>query len=110
MPSSATHRPVRFRDVKPYDAPLHLDDLRGPAGGPLQLPPWVYWGPNSVVNLDVEGDAVRAYQAAIQEGRTIDQVQILNRDRLVAMWPELSTPPRARALWEGRFPELTAHA
>lgn len=101
---------VRFQDVKPYDAPAQLDELQGPASGHVQLPPWVYWGPNPVANLDAEGDAIRAYQATIQEGRTVDQVQILNRDRLVAMWPKLNMPPRVRALWENRFPELAATA
>lgn len=101
---------VRFQDVKPYDAPARLEELQGPASGLVQLPPWVYWGPNPTVNLDVEGDVIMAYQATIQEGRTVDQVQILNRDRLVAMWPKLSMPPRVRELWENRFPELTATA
>ncbi|MES2093195.1 MAG: hypothetical protein V4531_05210 [Actinomycetota bacterium] len=49
-----------------------------------------------------------AYRATIQEGRTDDQVQILHRDLLIRIWPELMMPPRVRQLWEGRFPELTA--
>lgn len=101
---------VFFRDIKPYDAPATLEELHGPSSGTVELPRWVYWGPKPVANLDVEGDAIRAYQATIQEGRTVDQVQILNRDRLVAMWPELTMPLRVRALWESRFPELTATA
>lgn len=108
--SAPANKRVRFQDVKPFDAPARLDELKGPASGPIRLPPWVYWGPSPVANLDVEGDAIRAYQATIQEGRTVDQVQILNRDRLVTLWPELSMPPRARALWENRFPELTMTA
>jgi hypothetical protein len=106
--SALAGKRVRFQDIKPYDAPATLDELRGPAHGTVQLPPWVYWGPRPVADLDRPGDDIRAYQATIQEGRVIDQVQILNRDRLVAMWPELSMPPRVRVLWEGRFPELTA--
>lgn len=101
---------VRFQDVKPYDAPERLDELRGPAHGTVQLPPWVYWGPSPVANLDSVGDAIRAYQATIQEGRTVDQVQILNRDRLIELWPELHMPPRVRELWEGRFRELAESA
>lgn len=107
---SAPGNRIRFRDVKPYDAPAQLDELQGPASGFVQLPPWVYWGPKPVVNLDVEGEAILAYQAAIQEGRIVDQVQILNRDRLVAIWTKLTMPPRVRQLWEGRFPELRAQA
>ena len=107
---SAHGNRIRFQDVKPYDAPARLDELHGPASGLVQLPPWVYWGPNPTANLDVEGDAIRAYQATIQEGRTVDQVQILNRNLLVAIWPELAMPTQVRQLWEGRFPELRAHA
>ena len=33
---------VRFQDVKPYDAPERLGELRGPAHGTIRLPPWVY--------------------------------------------------------------------
>lgn len=101
---------VRFQDVKPYDAPERLDELCGPAHGTVQLPPWVYWGPSPVANLDSVGDTIRAYQATIQEGRTVDQVQILNRDRLIELWPELHMPPRVRELWEGRFRELAESA
>jgi hypothetical protein len=27
-----------FRDVKPYEAPARLDDLRGPTGGSVAVP------------------------------------------------------------------------
>lgn len=101
---------VRIQDVKPYDAVTRLDELCGPRSGPVALPHWVYWGPNPTVDLDSESDVIKAYQATIQEGRTVDQVQILNRDLLIAIWPELTMPPRVRQLWEGRFPELTAGA
>ncbi|MCU1482256.1 MAG: hypothetical protein JWQ19_3042 [Subtercola sp.] len=104
--SEMTGERVRFQDVKPYDAPARLDELRGPATGTVQLPRWVYWGPNSVVDLDTEWGVIKAYQATIQEGSTEDQVQILNRDVLISVWPELRMPPRVRQLWEGRFPEL----
>ena len=29
---------VRFRDVKPYSAPMSLDELRGPYDGMIDLP------------------------------------------------------------------------
>lgn len=101
---------VRYRDIKPYDAPLALEELHGPSAGQVDLPPWVYWGPIRTFDIELAGDVVSVYQATIQEGRTVDQVQILNRDLLIAVWPELNMPPRVRQLWEGRFPELTAAA
>ncbi|MHB1173266.1 MAG: hypothetical protein ACYCZY_12420 [Lacisediminihabitans sp.] len=35
---------VFYRDIKPYDAPERLDDLRGPRSGRIELPLNVYWG------------------------------------------------------------------
>ena len=110
MSISASAERVRFRDVKPYDAPSELSDLRGPRGGTIVLPHWVYWGPNPGINLDVRHEVIKAYQAAIQEGRTADQVKLLNRDLLIEIWPELMLPPRVRSLWENRFSELAATA
>jgi hypothetical protein len=33
-------------------------------------------------------------------------VGVLNRDRLIAAWPDLMLPRRVRDMWESRFPEL----
>lgn len=101
---------VHYRDIKPYDAPEHLDELRGPPAGRIVLPINVYWGPNSEVDLDSESDVVKAYQATLREGRVVDQVGILNKDLLVQIWPALMLPVRVRELWESRFPELAASA
>jgi len=51
---------VRVQDVKPYDAPASLDDLRGPRDGELVLPHHVHWGPRRDVNLSREGDVLTA--------------------------------------------------
>ena len=37
MVKTATAR-IRFCDIKPYDAPVSLDELRGPYDGPIDLP------------------------------------------------------------------------
>lgn len=100
-------RRVFFRDVKPYDAPDNLDDLRGPAGGVVELSHSVLWAPGGGrVDLDEPGGTAMAYQAVLAEGTSDDQVRILNRDRLVSVWPDLMLPRRVRELWESRFPEL----
>jgi hypothetical protein len=106
MSTASTSEKVRIQDVKPYDAPTSLGELRGPHSGMVELPGWIYWGPNPVVDLGAEWGVIKAYQAIIQEGRTEDQVQLLNRDLLTTIWPQLRMPPRARQLWETRFPEL----
>lgn len=99
---------VFYRDIKPYDAPARLDELHGPRTGRIELPLNVYWGPAYTFNLANGSDVVEAYQATLREGRVIDQVELLNKDLLVAIWPELILPVRVRDLWEQRFPELAA--
>lgn len=99
---------VFYRDIKPYDVPERLEDLRGPRGGRMELPLNVYWGPEAIVDLDTVGGVVKAYQATLREGRTVDQVALLNREVLIDIWPQLLLPLRVRGLWENRFPELTA--
>ena len=101
---------VFYRDIKPYDVPSRLDDLHGPRSGRMELPLNVYWGPQATVDLDTLSGVVKAYQAALREGRVVDQVELLNRDLLVEVWSELLLPDRVRDLWESRFPELTAAA
>lgn len=100
------HR-VFFRNVKPYAVPESLDELRGPPGGVIELPHTVLWAPGGGrVDLDEEGGVGLAYRAVVAEGTVADQVAVLNRDRLSAVWQELLLPRRPRELWEARFPEL----
>lgn len=99
---------VFYRDIKPYDAPDQLEQLQGPRSGPLEVPINVYWGPRHTFDLDNESDVIETYQAALREGRVIDQEKLLNHALLVEIWPELMLPVRVRELWEGRFPELSA--
>jgi hypothetical protein len=102
---------VFFRDIKPYWAPESLDELHGPLGGVVQLSHSVLWAPGGgTVDLDEPGGIGLAYRAVLAEGLVADQVEILNRERLIAVWPELMLPQRVRELWESRFPELRASA
>lgn len=98
---------VRFRDVKPYDAPMSLDELRGPYDGLIDLPHWVRWQADRL-GVDVSNPGWRrmAYQALLAEGTADQQRRLMNRDRLVEAWPILNMDPRVRSLWEGRFPQL----
>ncbi|WP_103063546.1 transcriptional regulator [Actinomyces qiguomingii] len=98
---------VRFRDVKPYDAPASLDELRGPYEGPIDLPHSVRWQADRL-GVDVSNPGWRrmAYQALLAEGTVTEQVRLMNRDRLIETWPVLNMDPRVRVLWEGRFPQL----
>jgi hypothetical protein len=99
---------VFYRDIKPYDAPDQLEQLQGPRSGRLEVPINVYWGPRHTFDLDNESDVIQTYQAALREGRVIDQEKLLNHVLLAEIWPELMLPVRVRELWETRFPELAA--
>jgi len=101
-------RRVLYQDVKPYDAPASLDALRGPGGGVLPLPRHIYWGPDADADLDTIGGITKAYQAILREGSSDAQEELLNREALIRSWDDLLLPSRVRALWESRFPELTA--
>lgn len=101
---------VFYRDIKSYDLPVRLDELHGPSNGRMELPLNVYSGPAYTFDLANESDVVEAYQATLREGCVVDQTELLNRDLLMAVWPELMLPVRVRDLWENRFPELAANA
>lgn len=104
-PAPAERR-VFFRDIKPYETPASLDELRGPVGGALELPHSVYWGPERTVDLDNPAGVRKTYQATLSEGTAEDQARLLNRDVLLREWGELALPDRVRVMWESRFPEL----
>ena len=105
--SPAPEGRVYFRDVKPYAVVDSLDQLRGPVGGVVELSHAVLWAPGGGrVDLDEPGGIGLAYRAVLAEGTVEDQVQVLHRGRLIAVWPELMLPRRVRQMWESRFPEL----
>ncbi|EYT63963.1 hypothetical protein H489_0109835 [Curtobacterium flaccumfaciens UCD-AKU] len=97
-----------YQDIKPYDVPVSLVALHGPASGMLALPLDVYWGPDPDADLDTLSGVTKAYQAILREGASEVQEALLNRDVLLRTWDELLLPVRVRLLWESRFPELTA--
>lgn len=105
--SNPTESRVYFRDVKPYAVVDSLDLLQGPAHGAIELSHSVLWAPGgSRVDLDEPGGTSLAYQAVLAEGDVEDLVHVLNRRRLITVWPQLMLPHRVRQLWEARFPEL----
>ena len=102
---------VFLRDVKPYEVPESLDQLHGPAHGVVVLRHSVLWSPGGgEVDLDEPGGVNLAYRAVIAEGKVEDQIQVLNRRKLIEVWGELLLPRRTRLMWEQRFPELKTTA
>lgn len=108
--SSPSPQRVRFADLKPYAVPDTLDSISGPATGILALPHSIRWLPEPARRVPLDNTPLRreAYKEVLNEGNVEQQIALLNRDHLVNDWAHMILPPRVRALWESRFPELTA--
>lgn len=87
-----------------------LADLRGPASGAVTLPLRLYWSPpGRVFDLDDPFMLRSMYQVVLGEAiRAEELTGYLNRDRLLAVWPDLFLPKGVRRAWEERHPVLHA--
>jgi integrase len=96
-----------YAAVRPYTVPDTLDELTGPTSGVVELPGHLDWGPRRVYNLDDFSDSRLLYMRVIRESTHIEDLRrFLNAQVLKRLWPELVLPPRVRALWQDRFPNL----
>ena len=79
---------------------------RGTVGLPLQL----YWsGPSPVFGLEDPDMRRWLYQIVLREaGRPEDLTGDLDRDTLIAVWPELHLPKGVRQAREEHHPQLRA--
>jgi DNA invertase Pin-like site-specific DNA recombinase len=87
-----------------------LADLRGPAHGTLTLPLRLYWSPpGRVFDLDDPFTLRSMYQIVLGEAaRPEDLTMHLDRDALIAVWPDLHLPKGVRQAWEEYHPMLRA--
>ena len=87
-----------------------LADLHGPASGPVVLPLRLYWSPpGRVFDLDDPFMLRSMYQVVLGESiRAEELTGNLNRDTLLAVWPDLYLPKGVRLAWEERHPMLRA--
>jgi len=84
-----------------------LDDLRGPAGGTVELPIWLFWHPNRTFDLDDPAIRRWVYQIVLREAsRPEDLTRYLNGETLRQLWPDLRLPKGVRRAWEERHPSL----
>ncbi|MGH7733576.1 MAG: hypothetical protein ACREOE_07735, partial [Gemmatimonadales bacterium] len=88
--------------------PETLDDLHGPASGPVELPVRLYWSAGSrTFDLDSRHEAADMYEAVLDAaGSRADLAHYLNAGLLVQVWPVLGMNRAKRAAWENRFPVL----
>ena len=100
-----------YAAVRPYTVPDTLEELTGPAGGVVELPGHLDWGPRRLYNLDDFSDLRLLYMRVIRESMHVEDLRrFLNAQVLMHLWPQLVLPPRVRALWEDRFPSLSRAA
>ena len=103
---STVSRGLRFEQTIPYDTPESLDDLQGPASGLVRVSPRIDTSLNPVYNVSNPSNRWSLYSAVVRDGLPADQVAILDRGLLLAMWADLNLPVRCRRIWEDKFPEL----
>jgi hypothetical protein len=78
-----------------------LADLRGPAGGTVELPLWLFWQPHRTFDLDDPAIRRWVYQIVLREAsRPEDLTRYLNAENLAALWPGLCLPRGVRLAWE----------
>lgn len=89
-----------------------LASLRGPSRGSVELPLRLYWsGPSPVFDLEVPYLRRWLYQIVLREAsRPEDLTSYMDRDTLIALWPELYLPRGVRQAWEELHPQLRAAA
>ena len=109
-PAVAVRTPHQARPGRQVLVAADLADLRGPAQGTVTLPLWLYWsGPSPAFDL-ADPDMLRwLYQIVLREAaRPEDLTSYLDRDTLIAVWPDLFLPRGVRQAWEERHPVLRA--
>jgi len=111
-PGGATPSPADYAGYgnrKPYVVADRLSQLRGPTEGTVTLPHHLDWSGRASYDLDRPARLASMYKAVLNEASTVKDLRDwLDRRKLIDLWPTLWLPPRLRALWESRFPELAA--
>src|SRR5215472_6664620 len=89
-----------------------LASLRGPSRGSVELPLRLYWSGRSPVFELAEPYLRRwLYEIVLREAsRPEDLTGHLDRDLLIALWPELFLPRGVRQAWEEIHPQLRSAA
>ncbi len=85
-----------------------LDELRGPLSGRYRLPHHLDASARHVYDFADEQWRELAYRTVLMEaGSHADVTDWLDKDVLLALWPQLYLPPFVRLAWERRHPQLT---
>jgi hypothetical protein len=83
-----------------------LADLQGPVHGTVELPIWLFWYPDRTFDLDEPGMLPWVYQTVLREAGRPEDLDYLNGDLLLRLWPDLYLPKGVRQAWEEQHPAL----
>jgi DNA invertase Pin-like site-specific DNA recombinase len=88
----------------------HLDDLRGPTTGSVELPLRLFWSlPDHQFDLGHPDIRQWYYETVLREAsRPEDLTGYLDAATLGRLWPELYLPRGVRRAWEEQHPSLRA--
>ncbi|MBK3565986.1 hypothetical protein JHN47_19850 [Streptomyces sp. MBT62] len=102
---------VRYAEIRPYTVPETLEELAGPTAGVVILLTVLDWTPKRVYDLSDDVDLQMFYETVIREAIHAGELRkFLDPVLLSVVWQRLWLPPRARLMWEGRFPQLARRA
>jgi hypothetical protein len=98
---------ITHADTIPYETPDSLDDLSGPVSGVVRVPMNIHPGPDPTYDTAEPKELTVMYADTIRDGLKRQQEQLLDKQLLLRLWPDLPLPTRCRAIWETHFPELS---
>jgi hypothetical protein len=92
----------------------HLDALRGPDAGQVELPVRLFWSsPDRCFDLGDDDQRAWLYETVLREAcRPEDLTTYLNAGILLRIWPQIRgrLPRGVRQAWEEKHPQLEATA
>lgn len=100
-----------YADRRPVAVPASWAALAGAPDGPAELPDRLGWSGRRQYDLDDPVDVRVFYERVLADAVDAALVaDLINGDRLRALWPQLFLPRAVRTAWEDRFPELASAA
>ena len=95
------------RALRAVVVPEKLDALRGPLTGRFRLPHHLNASARHMYDFADDQWRELAYRTVLMEAATeADVTDWLDKNALLALWPQLYLPPFVREAWERRHPEL----
>lgn len=108
--AARTRSPYQARPGRDAVVASSLDDLRGPAGGTVELPLHLFWSSlDRTFDLGRQGARRSLYETVLREASSIDDLaSYLDGGTLIRIWAQLYLPKGVRRPWEEQHLALRA--